>query len=1485
MDITSIDSTYCFVSRQDELAQVVRVIVTGARPDQELEVSLRGRGLEAIVPWRGLPEPSLAGTATGPAWAPRQDAGLASTSARFTPAPALPEGVVVELTLPAGLDLPPGSEVPVEAVARSGDETARRDGRIVVRRPGRRMLMVAHFHYDPVWWNTQAGYTSGWDEMAWALERREAFQHTGLALVEAHLERARLSPGYKFVLAEVDYLKPFWDLYPDRREELRGLVAAGRVEIVGGTYNEPNTNLTGAETAIRCAVYGMGFQRDVLGASPRSAWQLDVFGHDPQFPGIMADCGVDSSGWARGPFHQWGPKRHAGSNKWMQFPSEFEWIAPNGKGLLTCYMPNHYSAGWELERASTLPGAMWRAYELFEELAQVAATSVTLLPVGTDYTPPSRWIVEVAESWATRYAWPRFEVGLPQEFFAAVREELAATGRRPSVQTRDMNPIYTGKDVSFIDTKQAQRLAEVEIAESEAMSALAALVGAAPTRRALDKAWRQLVFGSHHDGITGSESDQVYLDLLGGWREAYELARSVGERARAELVAAVDTSGEHEAIVVTNTLGSKRSDLVELTLPDGADGHLEVRDGSGRVLPSLVEPNRRGGGESLSFLAPEVPGVGHRTLRLCRTTPSEGHPGWRTATGVVVENEHFRVRADPGRGGGLAAITDICQGFELIPPGQVGNELLVYPEHANHPEFGEGPWHLLPAGPPARSSAAPARIRREVSALGERLVVNGAVEGTSYRQEVTLWHGVRRVELRTELHGWRAADRLVRLRVPTTLAGATPVSAVGDAVVARSYGLIDVDAAEHPWTLDNPAAEWFGLSTTFAVCCRAGDDERTLSVGVAEVVVPAGEDGAAWARELLVALVQQGVTATCSEAGRNRYGGLLGDSNLPDFRIAVGGPDENEFVERLLERAPAHAEWLRERLAGGDGAAVLVPPPPDHPSPFVPGADVRGERCLPVLVVAGAATETTVGAVRALVAQVRTGKVTLEQPAHLLPAARSSVPAWTAALVNRGTPGFAVDPDGALHVSLLRACTGWPSGVWIDPPRRRAPDGSAFELEHWSHVFEHALLLEPGGWRAAGCVEAAQGYNRPLRASLAEARPAPLPGTAALLSLEGGAGSAGRPVLAALKPGGNPLAAGDATPLPIGPGVDLTLRLYEAHGQPVELRVTSAARLLGARRANLLEEAAAELPLGEDGTLPLALEPAELATYRLHLEALVGARAATAEDQEPAQPVFSRYWLHNKGPAPMGNQAVAVHVLTPARTVRAGEPFEVPVQVASSSSREVQEGTVELRVPEGWWLDPPSRLYALAPGAHLRFGATVRVPKECHPGRYFVAAASVDRAGQRQEDVVSVEVLPPLREGDRADAPELLRLPAPLGHPSRDVAAELEAVLSPGRLALGPGEMGELALALRNRTQDSLRGEAQLISPVETWPFVEPWTQAFSVERGDEVGVCAKVRAPAAGYLASWALFKVTYFGRLWYSPPVELVLGAEERDAEGTGG
>ncbi|HUC15358.1 MAG TPA: hypothetical protein VMS00_12970 [Acidimicrobiales bacterium] len=1489
---------------------MVRVVVAGAPEGTIATVNLEGPQLAVPVSWRGALDAERAGQEGGPAWAPSTDPGLARAG-KYTPQPPLPDGVVVELPMVVSPDQPPASLVRVRAVAEAGSERAVAEADVVVREPGWRMLMVAHFHYDPVWWNTQAGYTSGWDELLWAQDKRDSFQHTGLVLVEAHLQRARVDPRYKFVLAEVDYLKPFWDLYPDRRAEMRALLDAGRLEIVGGTYNEPNTNLTGAETAIRAAVYGMGFQRDVMGADPRSAWQLDVFGHDPQFPGIMADCGLSSAAWARGPFHQWGPHRHTGSNSWMQFPSEFEWVAPNGLGLLTSYMPNHYSSGWDLERATSLDGSMWRAYELFCDLAEVAATQVTLLPVGTDYTPPPRFISDIAEAWGARYAWPRFEVGLPREFFAAVREQLSRRGVAASPQSRDMNPIYTGKDVSFIDTKQAQRLAECKLADAETMAALAHVLGAAVPHRALDKAWRQLVFGAHHDGITGSESDQVYLDLLGGWRESLELADQVEEHCRQQLVAAIDTSGEGASVVVSNSTGEDRSDLVCLEVPASPAGHaLEVIGSAGQGLPVLVEDADSPATVRLRFLAADVPGIGYRSFGLRnRAAPTTSGSGWAPASGAEIANEYFEIASDAALGGGLVAITERASGFELVPKGEVANELVVYHEYSDHPVFGEGPWHLLPFGEPVQSRSGKAFVQRETSSLGERLVVEGRMvlggdggsgrDGFDYRQVVTLWQGIRRAELRTEIHGWAAKDRLLRLRFPTVLVGATPVSAVGDAVVARGFALLDADAAEAPWTLDNPATEWFGLSTTLVVeATETGPAYHRRAVGIAEIVTAPGKGAEPWARQLVVALIQKGVTATCSEAQRNRYGALHGDSNLPDFRLAIGGPTENSFVADVLEDAgPAYKTELEDQLTRQGWARVLVPPTHSLTERWRPNADLRDTRALPVLVVAATDETKTASAVAALVTEIVTGRIGVAQPASLIPQ-HEDIPGWTAAIINRGTPGFAVDPSGSLYVSLLRACSGWPSGVWIDPPRRSAPDGSAFELEHWSHVFDHALVVGPGDWRHAGCVQEAQAYNRPLIGTLANPHAGILPRSARLLGIRQADGP-GRAVLGAVKPAGNHLASSGHGPAAGAPdkGTELTVRLYEGEGYATDVTVESRFGLTGAKLVNLLEEGPGEdLPIVTGDTavrgVGMRLQPGQLATVRLAVPHLRGPElealaAGEPFATEPAQPVFSRYWLHNKGAAPMGNQALAVHALATALVVRAGGGGEFIAQVASGAAQGTYSGQLEIIGPEGWAVDPPSRLFSLAPAAFLQVPVSFRTPEDCRPGRRFLTVRASDGNGQVQEDVVTVDVLATFAEAGELDGKQvagqsgLMSLPAPFGHPSGQLGAELEADLETDEIVVAPGASATLALRLTNCTSGELRAEVQLLSPVETWPLTNPWVQGVHLAPGQAVRVTAHVRGPRQGGLESWALFKVTYFGRLWYSPAFSLRLGQSRREAK----
>ena len=405
---------------------------------------------------------------------------------------------------------------------------------------------------------------------------------------------------------------------------------------------------------------------------------------------------------------------------------------------------------------------------------------------------------------------------------------------------------------------------------------------------------------------------------------------------------------------MVNGLARARDGVARVTVlvPEDGTRHLEVRDEAGAPVPSVAEGIRRRPDGSLAevtltFLASGVPALGLRTYRLQATDP--GPAGWRETGGTVIENAAYLVAADPARGG-TVSVTDKRTGASVLAG--PGNELVVQDEYAQHPRHGEGPWHLSPKGPGLGSASVPATVRRSAASIGSRLVASFTLDGLDVTQETVLWDHAERVEFRTHVDSYAGRDRLLRVRFPADVPGGLPVYQTATAVIGRSFGVVDVDSADHWYTLDNPAHQWFGLGSVARVRDSGG---LAQAIGVAEVVCPEGPNGLGdLLRDLLAALAAAGVTATCSQADGSRYGAIDVDSNLPDVRIAVGGPEVNPFTAEVLAAAgPGYAKALATRLASAPAARLWVPGSRDRADAFGPDADVRGAGDLPVLIVAG----------------------------------------------------------------------------------------------------------------------------------------------------------------------------------------------------------------------------------------------------------------------------------------------------------------------------------------------------------------------------------------------------------------------------------------------------------------------------------------------------------------------------------------------------
>ncbi|HJY61352.1 MAG TPA: glycoside hydrolase family 38 C-terminal domain-containing protein, partial [Streptosporangiaceae bacterium] len=925
-------------------------------------------------------------------------------------------------------------------------------------------------------------------------------------------------------------------------------------------------------------------------------------------------------------------------------------------------------------------------------------------------------------------------------------------------------------------------------------------------------------------------------------------------------------------------LARPRAQRVTVTVPVPEDGTrwVELRDDAGHPVPALAEGVRRREDGSLAevtltFPARGVPALGCRAYRVVPAEAPESVAQWHEIAGEpgAIENGRYLVTADPARGG-TVSVTDKRTGASVLAG--PGNELVIQDEYAQHPQHGEGPWHLSPKGPGTGSSSVPATVRAERCPAGSRLVASFILDGLEVTQETVLWEDAERVEFRTHVDGYCEKDRLLRVRFPADVPGGLPVYQTATAVIGRSFGAVDVDSADHWYTLDNPAHQWFGLGSTARVL-TGGSGGTVQAIGVAEVICPDSQDSGLREaiRDLMVALAAAGVTATCSQAGGSRYGGIDADSNLPDVRIAVGGPDVNAFTAEVLAAArPGYA------LAG---ARVWVPAARSRAETFAPSADVRGTSDLPVLIVAGGGPGELAAGVTALAEDLADALV--EGFGDTGPAAGEAPLAdWSVALLNRGTPSGVVTPDGTLHMSLMRSCSGWPSRIWIDGDHRTAPDGSSFAWQHWSHTFEYALASGPGDWRAAGFSPSAEDYNHDLIAVAGGFEEGPA-GGGDLLSVEPASVT-----LSAVKPRGNPLASerspaggagasgAGASGAGAGGETEVTVRLRETSGRPATARVRLAQPVSAAWLTDLLEETdGAALPV-VDGAVIVDMPAFDTVTLVVRTGSRGpgdGGRTAV----EPVQPVYARYWLHGKGPAPAGNLPVAVH-FSPTRVALA-EPGEAGLLTLTvGCGPEPASGTVELVLPDGITVTTqPDLRYELAPGGYAAWDLTVRAAPGTGPGRYFAAARIRDEHGHVIEDTAMVGV------GER-------RWPDPALPPEEALeamqadfiaaAAEMElAVLTP-ELRLTPGSRDEVRVGVSTQLASEVHGEAQLVSPFGTWDLVSPPAQGFSVTAREPAVLRYQVIVPATARpgTRSWALAKVMYFGRVRYSQaiPINIVAG-----------
>jgi len=622
---------------------------------------------------------------------------------------------------------------------------------------------------------------------------REEYLEMGLPNIVKAMKLLKEQPEYRFTLDQVAYIRPFLERYPEQAADFKRYLAEGRLQIAGALDVMPDVNIPGGETFVRQILYGKGYCREKLGVDVTSGWLVDTFGHHAQMPQLMTQGGYKSFWFFRGV-----PK--------MEHPAEFLWEGLDGTKIPAFWLAHSYAIMYPVPKE----------YPQFREFAKA---SFNLLnpntksldragPSGADVSEPQEHLVPLADEFNRKGEAPfSIKVATPADYEAVV----AKRGDLP-VFKGELNPVFQGVYTSRIELKEWMRRLERQLLTAEKLGVLASWLGAKVDREAILNAWEPVLFNETHDLSSGVMTDHVYEDTI----RSYEYVnRRSGELVDANwqtLASQIDTQGPGAPIVVFNSLGWSRSDLVEVDLgfDEGGVAGVVLTDDAGKRVPVQTIKEERYGDKSLktarvAFVAHDVPALGYRTYH---ATPSREVMTRGANSGAsgknLLENEFYRITVDPASGA-LTSLRVKDGDWEALAGH--GNVISREPDRGDLWELDRG---LDGASRIAMTTKQPVPKPGEAVLTDEKpgskgnfvigpvvseFRIAGPFDNGRFGTTIRVISGLRRVEITTQLVNH---EKYVHYRAlfPTTIPG------------GKSTQEIPFGASDRPEAIEFPAQNW-----------------------------------------------------------------------------------------------------------------------------------------------------------------------------------------------------------------------------------------------------------------------------------------------------------------------------------------------------------------------------------------------------------------------------------------------------------------------------------------------------------------------------------------------------------------------------------------------------------------------------------------------------------------------------------------------------
>lgn len=396
------------------------------------------------------------------------------------------------------------------------------------------LLLTGHAHIDLAWL---------WPYDETRRKMRRTF-HTALSLMER-------SPDFRFNQSTAHYYAQMEADDPELLARIKGKVADGSWEVIGGMWVEPDTNMPTGESLVRQILYGQRYFEKTFGARHKVCWLPDCFGFSGALPQLLRQGGIESFFTIKVNWSE--------TNK---FPYDlFWWEGLDGSRVLAHVFDNPMEGYNGFVRPDCfLP--TWKNFRA-KTLHDTSLLAVGYGDGGGGVTPE---MVEREAQLRDFPAIPKARWGKIADFFTSAHR-TAKEKQLPAWSGEIYLELHRATLTSQSGVKRLHRRAERALITAETLASIAHVAGAeAP--RSLEADWRVTLKNEFHDILPGSSIREVYRDAERELSEVIDHARAAQTDAMGALISVLPKGNITDALVVANPSLDARP--LRTTLADGS---------------------------------------------------------------------------------------------------------------------------------------------------------------------------------------------------------------------------------------------------------------------------------------------------------------------------------------------------------------------------------------------------------------------------------------------------------------------------------------------------------------------------------------------------------------------------------------------------------------------------------------------------------------------------------------------------------------------------------------------------------------------------------------------------------------------------------------------------------------------------------------------------------------------------------------------------